>query len=53
LNAPLSIAAGHAFQNGSHLKLNASIVSGHAFENASQLNAALLHQVMPFKMAAI
>jgi hypothetical protein len=30
-----------------------SIVPGHAFQNASHLNAALLHQTMLFKMAAI
>jgi hypothetical protein len=30
-----------------------SIASGHAFQNASHLNAALLRQVMLFKMAAI
>jgi hypothetical protein len=31
----------------------ASIAPGHAFQNGSHLNAALLHQVMLFKMQAI
>ncbi|KAJ7929818.1 hypothetical protein B0H13DRAFT_2310206 [Mycena leptocephala] len=30
-----------------------AIATGHAFQNALHLNAALLHQVMLFKMAAI
>jgi hypothetical protein len=30
-----------------------SIASGHAFQNARHLNAALLHQVMLFKMPVI